>query len=496
MNTQDLQETLAAHHFPLLASNKKVFTGNAVLERESPLGFALPSQIICNSDDVNSAVNEAAQAFRSSAWKDLPRGERKKVLLRWAALLEQHQETLAILDCAETGRALINFRHDSIPKAVEALRWFAELADKVDDRAVLEGQMPRKMSLVRREPIGVVAAVLPWNDPMVVYIWKVAPALVCGNAVVAKASEYAHHSIVLATRLAHEAGIPHGILQLLTGDGVTTGHALVTHPKVGAIGFTGSTQTGRQILINAQLQSFKRINLECGGKGAYIVSDNCNDIQAAARCLAKNAFYNQGQICSAATRAYIHRKVYDTFVEALLEETQRFAPSDPFTGETGVGFMINCQAVERVQNVIDRARHEKIALLSGGDQVFKGRAILPTIFGNVSPQTELSQKEIFGPVLTINAVDSISEAVEQANDSRYGLACAIWSDDLSEAMSASAALHTGTVHVNSYGEDDNGIPFGGIRESGLGREKSLDTLDSYSFIKSISVQLNSIYGNN
>lgn len=488
MSMQRLSEALDANHLPLIAGGYSPL-GQATFQRDSPLGWTLPAQVVCDASDVDMAVRAAASAFQHAPWKDLPRADRKATLLRWGELLAQCQETLSLLDCVETGRALINFHEDSIPKAIEVLRWFAELADKVEDRSVFEGHIPGHMALIRREPLGVVAAILPWNDPLVVYMWKVAPALVCGNAIVVKTSEYAHHSLVLATRLAHEAGVPADILQLVTGDGPTTGAALAMHPLVAAVGFTGSSKTGRKILSESQRQSLKRVHLECGGKGAFIVSDRCMDVEAAAWCLARHAFYNQGQICSAPTRAYVHRKVHEIFSEALCKAALKYEPSDPLQGQTGVGFMIHRQAVDRVGQTIMRGCSQGLRLLAGGQSLYEGRAIMPTIFAEVPDSAEISRQELFGPVLVINRIDSTSEGVARANDSTYGLACAIWSDDLSEVMSTAAALHAGTVHVNSYGEDGMGIPFGGVRDSGVGREKSVDTLDSYSFTKAISVRV-------
>ncbi len=478
---------LQAHRFPVIEGLED-FSQVPTRQFESPAGVALPPQLICSADVVRHAVSQAEAAHRQGQWRNAERVARKNVLLRWADLLQSHTEELALLDCVQTGRSLQNFTRHSIPKGIEALRWFAELADKTEDRSLAEGHVPGFLTIMRREPLGVVAAIVPWNDPLVVFIWKVAPALLCGNAVVVKPSEHAFHSLALAVKLAHEAGLPFGQLQLVTGDG-STGAALVREPAVACISFTGSSATGKWIAAEASRDRLKRVSLECGGKSGFLVSNRSRKIDEAASCLAKNAFYNQGQICSAPTRAYVHAEVFERFMVRLSAEANRYAPSHPLTGQTGVGYMIHREAVKRVnQALVDAAQRGHRPALSA-EAVDPERCIHPSLFVDIPEHDPLASQELFGPVLIVNRVTSMDEAVHRANDSAFGLAAGIWTDDLDEAMSVSARLQTGTVHVNSYGEDGNQIPFGGIKDSGIGKEKSVDTLSSYSHVKSVCIRL-------
>lgn len=480
-------DLLYSNHGPVIAGGYKV-SGTPTKQFSSTAGIALPAQHMCGRVEVDTAVSYARQAHKDGYWRNLPRDTKKSVLLRWADLLEQSSATLSLLCAAQTGRSLANFNENSLPKSIAALRWFAELIDKIEDRSIVDGQQASYLSIIRREAIGCVVAVLPWNDPLVVFLWKVAPALVCGNSVIVKSSEYAHHALVMAVRLAHQAGIPEAQLQLLTGD-KDTGALLVTHSDVDAISFTGSTATGKWIASEASKQRIKRVSLECGGKSAFLVSNHTNKLTDAAVCLAHNVFYNQGQICSAPTRAYVHTAVYDEFLELLQERSLRWRPSHPIDDAGIVGHMIQTEAVKRVNLAIKEAGSRGHFPVFTGEVDESEYSIHPTIFTNIPEQDPLSCKELFGPVLIINRVDSVDTAVMRANDTNYGLAAGIWSDDLDEVMRVTSEIESGTVHVNSFGEDGNQIPFGGIKDSGQGKEKSIDTLSSYSFTKSICIKI-------
>lgn len=484
---QKISSLLNEHRYPLIAGID-TYAICKTRQFDSPLGIDLPEQIICGSHEIDIAVSNARQAHANGQWRNTDRGSRKKTLLQWAELLEASSENLALMDCAQTGRSLKTFQQDSIPKAIEALRWFAELIDKIEDRSISEGHDPAYLTVIRREPVGVVSAILPWNDPLVVFVWKVAPALICGNPVIVKTSEYAFHSLVLATRLAHDAGIPTEQLQLVTGDS-STGALLVQHQEVACISFTGSSATGKWIAAEASRHKLKRVSLECGGKSAFLVSGHSHAIEDAAACLAKNAFYNQGQICSAPTLAYVHEGVFDRFITQLVNEAKKYTPSDPINGNTSIGHMIHRQSVTRVKEAIASAVARGHKRLPAEPVSFPAWSIAPTIFVDVPETDPLSQTELFGPVLIVNPVKNMNEAVARANASVYGLAASIWTDDLNEALSVSARLEAGTVHVNSYGEDGNQIPFGGTKDSGSGKEKSLDALNSYSLLKSVCIKL-------
>lgn len=486
---QQATELLAANSLPVIAGCHDAGEGR-YRSFSSTAGIALPDQRICSAEEVDAAVIYARRVHYDGTWRNLPREQKKKALLRWADLLEQSGESLALLCSAQTGRSLANFREHSIPKGIAALRWFAELIDKTEDRSIADGHSPGYLSIIRREPIGCVTAILPWNDPLVVFTWKVAPALACGNVVIVKSSEYAHHALVLAVKLAHAAGIPEGQLQLVTGDR-ETGSALVVHPGVDAISFTGSSATGKWIATEASRRRLKRVSLECGGKSAFLVSRRSRKTSEAAACLARNVFYNQGQICSAPTRAYVEAAIFDEFIERLREQALAYAPSHPIDSAGPVGHMIHTEAVRRVTQAIDEATRRGHKPVMTGDVDEPAHAIHPTIFVNIPEDDPLARHELFGPVLIVNKVDSLNMALVRANDSDYGLAAGLWTDDLDEAMRISALLEAGTVHVNSYGEDGNQIPFGGIKDSGQGKEKCVDTLGSYSTVKSVCIKLGS-----
>lgn len=490
MDIQARAASLLLEHCHPVLDGLTDFSSCESLQFESPAGVALPAQPQCGQAEVDHAVSRALAAHQSGSWRKSDSRSKKALLLRWAGLIEAQSEPLALMDCAQTGRSLSNFTQDSIPKGIEALRWFAELADKVDDRSISEGHPTSYLSILRREPLGVVAAIIPWNDPLVVYMWKVACALLCGNAVIVKASEYAHHSLSLVTQLAQEAGLPAGQLQLLTGDG-RTGALLVRHPNTDCISFTGSSATGKWIASEASRERLKRVSLECGGKSAFLVSDRSRKIDTAAACLAKNMFYNQGQICSAPSRAYVQASVADQFIAALKREAHRYQPSHPITGKTGVGYMISRAAVARVNRALADAAKRGYLPAYQAPTDDPERSIPPTIFVDLPEYDPLMREELFGPVLVINRVDTMQDAVARANDSAFGLAAGIWTDDLEQAMWLGSRLEAGTVHVNSYGEDGNQIPFGGMKDSGMGKEKCVDALNSYSHVKSLCMRLGS-----
>ncbi|NGZ25528.1 MAG: aldehyde dehydrogenase family protein [Magnetococcales bacterium] len=451
-------------------------------------GRPLEGLVACQAEDVEAAVLAARAAYASRIWRDRDPAEKKAVLLGLADLMEEHRLELALLDTLETGRSIKNYYEDSIPKAIEALRWFAEGVDKVYDHAI----PPRRnaFATITREPLGVVGLITPWNDPLVVSIWKLAPALLMGNSVVFKPAEWSSFSILLVAKLAAQAGIPPGVFNVVPGEGEVAGKALALHPQVDGIFFTGSSQVGKLILQYAGQSNMKKVGLECGGKSPFLISQQCSDLTRAAAVLAKNIFYNQGQICSAPSRLLIHEKIKDAFLERLVEEAARFLPSDPLDMSSEVGRLVSAGQKQRVQEYIAKG-------IAQGGQIVFGTAHLPegitccspTIFDHVDPHAAIWREEIFGPVLVVRSVASMQEAVTLANDSPYGLAASIWTDDLNEAYHISRLLEAGIVHINCYGDDDNTVPFGGFKQSGLGKDKSLYAFDEYSQLKTIWIHL-------
>jgi len=461
-----------------------------VISKVSPVdGRDLTGVAACDQEDVNFAVAAALQSFDKGEWANkLPR-DKKRILLAFADLIELHREELALLDTVETGRAYQNYYDDSIPKAIEALRYFAESVDKLYDSAVTPG--PEAFSTIVREPLGVVALITPWNDPMVVSMWKIAPALLMGNSIVIKPAEQSSFSILRVAALAKEAGIPAGVFNVVPGHGEVAGKALALHRDVSGIFFTGSSETGKKMLEYSGQSNMKKVALECGGKSAFLVSKHCSDLEVAARTLADSMFYNQGQICSAPSRAIIAEEVKDEFISILLTMLDDYVPADPFNPENSIGCVVSAVQQGKINQYIDEG-------VASGLKVYRSRPakgmsnescyVLPAVFVDDNEGSPIAQEEIFGPVLLVMGATTMREAVRKANNTRYGLAASIWTNDLNEAHWVSRNLRAGIVHVNCYGDDDNTAPFGGIKESGIGKDKSIFAFDDYSELKTVWVR--------
>lgn len=434
----------------------------------------------CDENDVDIAVDIADKVYKSGIWSGKTPEERKAIILKMADLMEAGREELALLDTYETGRAYKNYYEDSIPKAIEAVRYFAESIDKLYDSAI----PPRgnEFAVVSRVPLGVVGLITPWNDPMVVTCWKLAPALLMGNSVVLKPAEQSSLSAIKLASIALEAGVPDGVFNVVPGYGEVTGQALAMHKKVRGISFTGSSEIGKKMLIYSGESNMKRVTLECGGKGPFIVTDKCKDIHEAARVLADSMFYNQGQICSAPSRVIIAKDKKEEFTQILVKESERYLPGNSFESDNNVGCVVSKEQYDRVKGYIELAKNEGLEVLQPeGDKDHPQEAFCfkPTIITNVSPNSRLANEEIFGPVVVIIPVDSTDEAISIANNSEYGLAGAVWTDDLNEAYKVCKSVEVGLMHINSYGNDDNAAPFGGVKQSGIGKDKSVYAFDDF-----------------
>ncbi|MBR6403568.1 MAG: aldehyde dehydrogenase family protein [Eubacterium sp.] len=459
------------------------------LKKNSSLtGKRLVEIVSCNEEDVNIAVNNAKTAFESGVWSDMTPEERKNVILRFADLLEEHIDELARLDTYETCRAYNNYLYDSLPKAIEAIRYFAEAVDKVYDIAI----PPKKDSfgVIYRKPLGVVAVITPWNDPMVVTSWKSIPALLMGNSIIIKPAEQSSLSAIRTAEFAKMAGIPDGVYNVLPGKGEVVGKALAEHKDIRGVFFTGSSEVGKNI-IRYSSDNMKKVGLECGGKSPYIVTKNCKNLKKSAETLASNVFYNQGQICSAPSRLIIDSSIKEEFLRYLFDAANEYIPGDSYNIGNKVGCVVSIEQYDRVMKYIEIGKNE-----SGSYYEAKGCSdlpegalgIYPIIFYDVKENAVIAREEIFGPVITVLEYSDIDEAIKIANDSRYGLAGAVWTDDLNEAYYVSKKIESGLVHINSYGEDDNMSPFGGLKESGLGKDKSVYAFDEYSELKSVWIK--------
>ncbi|PVX78933.1 aldehyde dehydrogenase [Paraburkholderia unamae] len=455
----------------------------------SPIdGRVLASVADCGAADVDAAVGAARRAFEKGVWAGLnPRG-RKAILLRWAALMREHLEELALLETLDAGKPIGDTTSVDVPGAAYCVEWYAEAIDKVGGEVVPAD--PHLVGLVTREPIGVVAAVVPWNFPILMAAWKFGPALAAGNSVVLKPSEKSPLTAIRVAQLAHEAGIPAGVFNVLPGGG-EPGKLLGLHRDVDCIAFTGSTNVGKQIMQYAGQSNLKRVWLELGGKSPNIVLPDCPDLDRAANAAAGAIFYNMGEMCTAGSRLLVHRDIKDEFLAKLVEAAKAYKPGNPLDPKVSMGAIVDKIQLERVLSYIEAGRKDS-KLLTGGERVnveSGGFYVEPTVF-DTHHDAKIAREEIFGPVLSVITFSTIDEAVRIANDSDYGLAAAVWTANLTHAHEIARRLRAGTVWVNCYDEGgDMNFPFGGFKESGNGRDKSLHALEKYTELKSTLVRL-------
>lgn len=466
-----------------------VSSNEFIVKNSTVTGEELVRIPCCNESDTDKAIESAQEAFNSGVWRDKTPSAKKEIILKFASLIEENKEYIARLDTYETGRAFRNYYFDSIPKAIEAVRYFAESIDKIYDVAI----PPRNDSfgIVRRCPLGVVAIITPWNDPMVVTMWKVIPALLMGNSVVIKPAEQSSLSAIFVAGLSVKAGIPAGVLNVLPGYGEKVGKYLCTNMLIRGVFFTGSSEVGKKIIGYSSISNMKKVGLECGGKSPYIVTANCKDIDKAAEVLAENMFYNQGQICSAPSRAIVHSLIKDQFIASLCKYSEKYVPGNAFNPDNIVGSIVSKEQYQKVNRYIDigiKSGAKVYTASSKSDLAADALAVRPTIFYDVPTDCSLLKEEIFGPVIVVIEYENIDEAIQIANDVEYGLAGAVWTDDLDEAYYIASKVESGLIHVNSYGEDDNSSPFGGFKQSGWGKDKSLFAFDEYSEKKAIWIK--------
>ncbi|WP_195440590.1 aldehyde dehydrogenase PuuC [Klebsiella oxytoca] len=438
--------------------------------------------------DVDRAVQAARSAFERGDWSQASPAQRKAVLNKFADLMEAHCEELALLETLDTGKPIRHSLRDDIPGAARAIRWYAEAIDKVYGEVAPTGG--NELAMIVREPIGVIAAVVPWNFPLLLACWKLGPALASGNSVVLKPSEKSPLSALRLAGLAKEAGLPDGVFNVVSGFGHEAGQALARHPDVEVITFTGSTRTGKQLLKDAGDSNMKRVWLEAGGKSANIVFADCPDLQKAVNTTAGGIFYNQGQVCIAGTRLLLEESIADRFLDLLKEQAKGWQPGNPLDPNTAMGMLIDNSHADSVHSFIRAGEAHSTLLLDGRKNPWPA-AVGPTIFVDVDPASALSQEEIFGPVLVVTRFKTEEQALALANDSRYGLGAAVWTRDLSRAHRISRRLKAGSVFVNNYNDGDMTVPFGGYKQSGNGRDKSLHALEKFTELKTIWIALES-----
>ncbi|MCW3022088.1 MAG: Betaine-aldehyde dehydrogenase [Conexibacter sp.] len=434
--------------------------------------------------DIDAAVASARAAFEDGRWARRAPMDRRRTLLRLAALISDHREELALLESLDMGKPVVDALSVDLRVTIESFEYFAEAINKVYDEVA---PTPHgTLATITREPAGVVGAVVPWNFPLMMASWKLAPALAAGNSVVLKPAEQSSLTALRVAELASEAGLPDGVLNVVPGFGPTAGAALGRHMDVDVIAFTGSGEVGRHFLRYAADSNMKQVSLECGGKSPHIVFADAPEVATVADAVASGIFYNQGEVCSAGSRLLVHRSRKDELLDALTEAAAQRPPGDPLDPSTQTGALVDARHLERVLAYVEIGTSEGARLVAGGQaarQETGGFYIEPTIFDGVSSSMRIAQEEIFGPVLAVLTFDDDAEAVRLANDTVFGLAAAVWSTNISTALSTARAIRAGTVWVNNYEGSDITVPVGGYGESGFGRDKSLHALDKYTQLK-------------
>ncbi len=454
-------------------------------------GETLTNVAAGDAEDIDAAVRAARAAFNDGRWSRTAPADRKKVLLRYADLLEANLDELATLDALEAGKPITDCREIDLPDTIKTFRWYAEAIDKVFDAVAPTG--PDALGLIVREPIGVVGAVVPWNFPILMAAWKIAPAIASGNSMIVKPSKLTSLSAIRMAELASEAGLPDGVLNVVPGSGPDAGQALGRHMDVDMVTFTGSTEVGRQFLHYAAESNLKEITLECGGKSPQLVLAGPPDLDMVAEQVLFAALVNQGENCSCGSRLIVHDSVHDELVERLVKGLRGWIVGDPMSPETKVGPMIEKPHLDKVLGFIEAGRAEGARVVSGGSRILEesgGYFVAPTIFDGVANTMSIARDEIFGPVLSTIRFGSEEEGVRLANETSYGLAASLYTRDLDAAFRVARALRAGVVGVNAYSEGDITTPFGGYKQSGFGgRDKGLEAFDQYTEKKTIWVTL-------
>ncbi|MGA8708813.1 MAG: aldehyde dehydrogenase [Steroidobacteraceae bacterium] len=457
----------------------------------SPIDGRLLARVAaCEQADVDAAVAGARRAFDQGVWAAQSPAARKRVLLRFAERIDAAAEELALLETLDVGKPIRDSLSVDVPSTARCVRWYAEAVDKLYDEVAPTGA--ESLALVTREPMGVVGAIVPWNFPMIMAAWKIGPVLAAGNSLVLKPSEKSPLSAIRLGQLALEAGIPSGVFQVVPGFGNTAGAALAAHMDVDCIAFTGSTATGKAVMQAAAQSNLKRVSLECGGKSPNIVMADYGDLERAARASAYAIFFNQGEMCSAGSRLLVQESIREPMLEQVARIAREMAPGDPLDPATTLGALVDEAQTQRVLGYIEAGSRDGARLALGGQRVRKssgGCYVEPTMFDGVQPHMRIAREEIFGPVLSVLSFRDLEQALRIANDVSYGLAAAIWTRDLKCAHRAARALRAGVVYVNCYDADDITVPFGGYKQSGFGRDKSLHAFDKYTELKTTWIDL-------
>ncbi|MDG2416776.1 MAG: aldehyde dehydrogenase [Pelagibacterales bacterium] len=455
-------------------------TSGKTFESISPVDGKIITNISeCDVEDINKAVIAAREVFEKGSWSRMAPSKRKKILFNFADLMKKNILELGILETLNMGKPITRATGD-IAACINCTKWYAEAIDKIYDDVAPTGD--NIIATITREPIGVVGAVTPWNYPLLMACWKFAPALATGNSFILKPAEQSPLSALRIAELAIEAGMPEGVFNVVPGFGPTAGKALGMHMDVDKLGFTGSTEVGRYFLSYSGQSNMKRVSLECGGKSPNIIFADAPDLDHAAKMAADGMFGNSGQVCDAPSRLLIEKSIKDEFLEKVSEYSKPWMPDDPFKPETLMGSIVDKTQTERILDYIDTGKNEGANVLTGGEQVKQdsgGYYISPTIFKDVKNDMKVAKEEIFGPVLCSIDFENEDDALKIANDTKYGLNAIIWSNDLNKVHKLAKRIKSGKVLINSVSDGDMSLPHGGYKQSGFGRDKSLEALDQY-----------------
>ena len=441
--------------------------------------------------DVDRAVQAARRSFRAGVWAGLAPRERMAVMYRWADLIDANAPALCVLETLDMGKPIRDVVAGDLPSVSGFIRFCAECIDKIDGRVTSTD--PSALHMILREPLGVVGAISPWNYPMLMATWKIAPALAAGNSVILKPAEQAPLSCLRLAQLFVEAGGPAGVLNVLNGIGEVAGRALALHPDVDKVSFTGSTQVGKLMLVYSGQSNMKKVALECGGKSPQIFLEDLPDLDRAVEAAYRGIYGNQGEVCNAGSRLLVARGIHDEFVARFkARAAEVYVPGDPLDPETSMGPLVDHHSQRRVLGMIEAGVREGASLAMGGDtpaSLSAGAYVNPTLFTQVRPDMSIAREEIFGPVASVIPFDTVDEAISIANDTIYGLAASIWTRDLSTAVRCVRAVQAGVVWVNTFDEGDMTQPFGGFKQSGNAKDNCIDSVRSYMQEKSAWIRL-------
>lgn len=467
--------------------------GRLTFDCISPVDGRLLTQVArCNEADIDVAVAAARVAFADRRWCGMAPAARKRVMIKFADQLLAHAEELALMETLDMGKPIKYSRAVDVNSAANCIRWYGEAVDKIYDE--IAPTPSTALALITREPMGVVGVIVPWNYPMIMAAWKIAPALAAGNSVVLKPSEKSPLTALRLAELAIEAGIPPGVFNVVPGYGPEAGSPLALHMDVDCIGFTGSTRVGKQIHVMAGQSNLKRAWTELGGKSPNIVFADCPDLDKAVEAAVGSIFFNQGESCNAPSRLFVEASIQEKFLEKAVALAPQFAPANPLDPSTIMGAIVDKTQMDTVLRYVESGKAQGASLLYGGEQALcdsGGCYVQPTIFAGVRPEMKICCEEIFGPVLSVMPFTDAFDVVRQANASIYGLQAAVWTRDINRAHGIARALRAGTVHVNQYDEDDITVPFGGYKQSGVGRDKSLHAFDKYTETKTTWIRIDS-----